>query len=474
MNTYHLRLEAVNLDAFIHDTNLLSAIRGGGLLLLRATDRVRARFPDLKPITTGASTGVFEVSAADDRAAAKMRDDVDDFLRTDERLRHATFVVDVVRAGDYGTSREALRALNRWRQWRRPTVALPSTPTAGHGVCRVDGVRPASAEKVRKGTDEPLAASKSVYLRWEHGKREKQAFYKEETGVDARFTNDFDELANDGRRGNLDGKMAVIYADGNAFGQIQRRHCTTTAKQREFDGYVKDKRRAWLRAFLERAQVQGSGFHRGDELRIETLLWGGDEMLLVVPAWRGWWTLAFFFEQSADWQIFDQRLTHAAGLVFCHHNAPIRRVRALAKKLADLVKDQAGRDESRCTYQVLESFDHVGRDPDEFRRSRWPRTNELILAGRDMPAVRDHVKPLASEEFPRSKLHAIAKTLARDAVGPAPADGERIASWIEQACAGRPKSKEALMALGACFPGEDAGTVKWLHVAELWDYLTAA
>jgi hypothetical protein len=42
MSTYHLRLEAVNLDAFVYDTNLLSAVRGGGLLLLRATRDVQS------------------------------------------------------------------------------------------------------------------------------------------------------------------------------------------------------------------------------------------------------------------------------------------------------------------------------------------------------------------------------------------------------------------------------------------------
>ncbi|MBK6744819.1 MAG: hypothetical protein IPG66_18440 [Hydrogenophilales bacterium] len=111
----------------------------------------------------------------------------------------------------------------------------------------------------------------------------------------------------------------------------------------------------------------------GEAIRLEILLWGGDEMMFVVPAWKGWWLLDFFFSKSEDWEapVGEQsdRLHHAAGLVFCHHNAPIARVKHLAKNLAELVKTTLGDDKpnrSGCAYLALESFDSVGLDLERY------------------------------------------------------------------------------------------------------------
>jgi hypothetical protein len=50
------------------------------------------------------------------------------------------------------------------------------------------------------------------------------------------------------------------------------------------------------------------------KLRFETLLWGGDELVWVVPAWQGWWTLDFFFRKARRWEYNNIPLKHAAGL----------------------------------------------------------------------------------------------------------------------------------------------------------------
>ena len=76
--------------------------------------------------------------------------------------------------------------------------------------------------------------------------------------------------------------------------------------------------------------------------RIETLMWGGDELIWAVPAWCALDAVQFFFDQSADWRdpIRNKRLTHAIGMVLCSHNAPIRGIVQLARELADHAKDQ--------------------------------------------------------------------------------------------------------------------------------------
>ena len=48
---FYLHIEAVNISNFVYDTQDLSTIRGGGLLLLRAIDKITEQFKELKPIS---------------------------------------------------------------------------------------------------------------------------------------------------------------------------------------------------------------------------------------------------------------------------------------------------------------------------------------------------------------------------------------------------------------------------------------
>lgn len=469
MTSYYLRVEAVNLSGFLDDTGQLSVVRGGGLLLLGSTERIEREFRSLTAISTGASQGLFEFTAQDEPSAARQRDDVQRFLSTDAELCHATFVVDVTRADGFGQARQELLALNRWRQWRQPTVAVPSQPAQDRDVCDFDGLRPATRTLARD--DKPKPASESVFLRWNHGRAARQGFYQSETSIAGlTFTDDLETLARDPARGNLDGKLAVIYADGNSFGKIPR---PTADEARDFDAYLERQRRAWLTSLLERARAERSGFHTHDgELRLETLLWGGDEFLIVVPAWKGWDTLVSFFQHARSWEFGGCKLTHAAGLVFCHAQAPIRRVRVLAHDLAERAKVQS-REKNLFAYQVLESFDHVGRDLDAFLESRWQRTAELVVRGEAMHAIAEQARRLAQGEFPRSKLHAIARALVPHG-GEHEASRPRAEAWIATALEKRAHLNAPVAELRALFAGAHDSAVTWFHLAELWDYLEGA
>jgi hypothetical protein len=278
MSTYYLRLEGVNLDHFVFDTNSLSVVRGGGLLLLDATDRVGNAGLGLTPVTTGASAGLFAFEANDDGEAACKRRAVDAFLKGDAQLRHATFVVDVVPASErFAADREKLLALNRWRQMQAPSVAPPKQPTPDHGPCRIDGVRPAGNRGIPKGPD-TRAASDSVHARWTHGVGQKQAFYQQRAQADPklRLVADFETLTDDPGRGNLHRKMAVIYADGNGFGKLQADNCQTREAQEQFDTDIKGLRAELLRALVAEAAKNPAFQTAKGEIRLETLLWGGE------------------------------------------------------------------------------------------------------------------------------------------------------------------------------------------------------
>ncbi len=460
---YYLRMEGVNIGNFVYDTDDLSTVRGGGLLLLDAVKRVEESFKFLEPITTGASSGIFTFKADSNQEAEKQCRFVKNLLAEDEALKHATFVVDVLPASsdedDFAMAREKLLAMNRWQQMQAPSIAVPVSQRDAE-PCDLDMVRPTIKTKTGPA-GKPI--SESVYQRRNYGKDQKQKFYKEHTGTEdlPEFVNDFSELSYDPETGNLHHKMAVIYIDGNSFGALQARLCKTIKKQEDFDTKIKGYRKIFLQQMLastvNKKEWQNNGKHR-----LETLLWGGDEIIWVVPAWLGWWTLANFYSLSRNWRFETEPLTHGAGLVFCHHNAPIQRITVLAHDLASLAKDK-GRKKNYVAYQVLESFDNVGRDLAAFRRQRCPKVvypGELILDGAKMnPAIA--CMPAIRKGMPRTKLQTIVDKLFH-----APDNVELVVENVKKDL--NKETNEQLTALEDCF---GSGPAFWMHLADLWDYI---
>jgi hypothetical protein len=222
--------------------------------------------------------------------------------------------------------------------------------------------------------------------------------------------------------------------------------------------------------------------------RIETLMWGGDEILWVVPAWKGWEALSHFYTVSSTWKFGDVPLRHSGGLVFCHHHAPIHRITNLAKKLAETAKAMS-RDANLFAYEVLESFDHVGRDLDTHRRERSPHPLDptqvvnpasLILRGEDMTEIHNFARSIR-EKMPRKQLHNVVANLLLptrfldDSSGQAVSINQRRQAREERAdqLKGSLKqagvSSEMLEHLAERLGGQDSS---WLHLNALWDYLT--
>lgn len=484
MVAYYLRIEGVNLSEFVYDTQDLNTIRGGSLMLLDAVRQVvnKVTRTELETLTTGASSGLFQFDAEDNTQSERVRGEVEKLLkgylmakgdRNEEQqyeLKHATFVVDVLKASvDFVTDRQSLLALNRWRQMQSPSLAIPTQNESDWREriqCEVDLVRPAvTVEDTAEG---PKKVSASVKTRRQYGRLEKQTFYTEQTGlaIDRDFSRDFDELTADPAKGNLHHKMAVIFLDGNGFGKLQDRLCRTPADQKDFDHAVQRCRREFLKSLLEDSVFRdvGGWVSQADRYRIETLLWGGDEMIFVVPAWQGWPLLSVFYEKSKDWKFRDEKLTHAGGVVFCHHNAPISRIKDLAEQLAQLVKAKP-RNDNLFTYQVLESFDHIGRDLLEFRKDRVPLghdASELILPGANMGIVQTRL-PILREGLPRRKLYQLIQLLQTDLPG-----ARKMEEGIREQLLRDPDSCQPFKEIEAYFGQTQT---MWFHIAELWDYI---
>jgi hypothetical protein len=240
VSTFYLRIEGVNLSYVLEDTDQLSMVRGGSLLLRQAVKDIETRFPNLKKISTGASIGLFEFKD-DQPTAEKLRNDIADYLNTG--YKHLTFVVDVQEARvGFLIDKEAVLARNRFRQMQQLSLTMPDRNTSIYEPCEWDGVRPGdSCVEVRRDQGiERSPVSASIASRHNYGRKQKQEFYREETKENGTidpaiqaldFADDLHEIAGGSCFSKLDDKIAVIYVDGNKFSNIQRHHCQDAASQ---------------------------------------------------------------------------------------------------------------------------------------------------------------------------------------------------------------------------------------------------
>lgn len=484
MPNYYLRMEAVNLDQFVYDTQNLSTIRGGSLLLLYATAEVKNQFGELKNISTGASIGLFEFESENVQTAAEKLEKVQNFLINHDSLKEATFVVDVQQKnGDFLFDREAVSAKNHWRQFQQPTVVIPEKNTNQDikSSCLLDMIRPGVHNEVVQ--NESMQISTSTAARLDYGRKMKQRFYSEILGshgfesIDTSFVYDFESLATDPDKGYLNGKMAVIYLDGNKFTDLRDRYCRESQSLNEFDQSLKSKQAGVLAELLSRMGQDREYQTQNGQFRLETLLWGGDELIWVVPAWKGWNVLKWYFFNASSWQFAEQPLTFAGGLVFCHHKAPIHRMVGLCQTLADTAKKVYPLRNS-FQYLALESFDHIGDDLGTFRSLQCPaltddlNQNEILwrctLFGEQMQDIADLLHTIKSN-FPRGQVYKAISAANKTA---------KMGGSYWQDFMGRLKEifpKEKWMATAEMFSDNPLGSPEspgmWLNIAQLWDYI---
>ena len=393
MKTFILRMEGVDFDATLFDTHNLSAFRGGSLALLGAPKFVREFLGDRvkEKIFEGASQGAWIVKAADAAEAEKLRADVRAHLNAGGAEKsaeavypHLAFVVDIAEGEDYAALMRA-EAKNRARQLQRANWTPPKFEEGAAGFNELDRMRPAPPDcvidDVNASGGRPV--SRSFKARFDYGKKQRQEFYEMEAGAtkarNLDFARSFEDIVDEAPRGlppSVSGKIAVFYADGNGFSRIRAR-ANTIEGVRDFSHRLRDYQRVllgdildWLRegargdnweAYLQFPRSMGK--QQEWPLRFETLLWGGDELTFVMPAWLGIEFSEKFFEWVEDWTAPKDKngqeppLTFGAGLVFCHGKTPIRQARKMAELIADAGKDTLKGD--RRNILQIEAFESI-------------------------------------------------------------------------------------------------------------------
>lgn len=507
MSRFYMHVEAVNLARFVDDTHDISTIRGGSFTLLKSIEELSERFRGrLQPISTAASQGLFffDGEAEDTAYRERLRVEVLEFLHK-QTDGHATFVAAIAEEGndDFPFILEKLTAQIRRQQWRMPTIAVPR-PSRTDQECFLDGWRPGT---VPYGVDPDVPDAKisqATSFRRRRGRVLKHSLFAELLG-DSKYEDnlcarDLGELAADSTKGVLDGRIAFIHVDGNFFGGNRRDLCTTPDTRRLFDAAIQDGlRKPFLKTLLHQANndvgYQTRDAEGNQALRIEVLLWGGDEMTLVVPAWKGWEVLSLFYEQARDFAFDGVPLSHRAVVIFCKHNAPILQIRKLAASLLDHTKQDIlsrleqtmsqeakpeipeGKDHEKLLtrlsshrygdalhYLVLESFDMLQGSLRSFLTRYYTRTpyDRLLIFAHQMEEIRDHLNTIRAH-VARSKVFEVIEAVQQE-------DYSRIEAITTQMCGllARDARSDVQVAIEALTSENPA---YWHVVGDLWNYI---
>lgn len=496
---YLLRVEGVNMDAFVFNSRNLSAIRGASLTLLNAIPsliEVGGPLEGARALSQGASMGLFIVQPTVNQSEEDLRKEVEKWLK--QKYPHATFVVDLcLRQGDFRQQGESLLAANRWRQAMGASLSIPPVNSqtwelkAQKPACGLEGKRPAvfgdGYGTPNRGKDTASFLSEALKKQFNYGRTAREAFYQDRTKLKTlpEFAENFEQIVKGLQE--LPNKMAVFYADGNRFGSVQRAKCGDETAQEAWDEAIRSQRETFLRSFLEEVRAQAEWLTQDGELRFETLLWGGDELMFVMPAKLGWRFASRFFSLLEDMAFAGETLTHTASLVFCHHHSPIERIKDLAKyEIAEFAKQaDGGRYRNQLMVLPLESYDTLGEGLQEGLNRRYGdriSLDELILKSvrpdEPLSAVLKGLAELRTslrEEnsgFARSQLRTLVHTLlSRDR--PTAEDLAQLTSTKAGSAklafknldsSARERLQEEWMNRFSC------PVAAWIQLEEFWDY----
>ncbi|WP_456376511.1 hypothetical protein [Thiolapillus sp.] len=550
---HYLLVEGVNIYDNVFDTNQLSIVRGGSFLLKQAiADIAEGCAGRLEPLSIGASSGFFLVKQDAPGDSGKICADIVEYLESNELYSLLTFIVETCEEDSPVTAKRRLLAKLRFHQLQAPSLVPDCVTDQSPGPSEWSGVRARTNEddKVTYGPstnpDKEVKISRSEKKRWKYGRGKKQSYYLEEVvrlgqeggnphqalieqlvsggeeGKGYRFTRDLHELSECGRYPDLSGKIAIFYADGNGFGALQRKlvdqagrgksgrekSAAEAGAQKKFDSELQTLRQRFLAELLQES-LPGGRFPemqtttRTDDnkyvpaLRLETLLWGGDEMLFVMPAWIGFDFVQFFFQQTRGWKIQGQPLTHSAGLVLCSAKTPIRITRKLAQVIADYIKDETAKTgegkRNAWDYMVLESIDYPAHfDFGRFLGERYgpaaAARSLCIEPGQNWAAEKGGIVGLLENQLPGRQLHGLAHWLAGQDLGwlgginaawPPPDEPDDPMQQRERrllaVCEKIDDVEEGIRQAARLFGLDEARLEQrawlWLHLAELRNYI---
>ena len=468
---WYLRIEAVNLDHSVFDTHNISAIRGGSFTILTAVSEINNEIKELQVISTGASVGIFKIiNSTEDEKNVILEKVLDYFQKNYGDF--ATFVFQFLPRGESENLNDLVRSLEAgcsWQQYQTPSIVFPKI-SESLKECFLDGVRPATKQSITIG-GKSQHVSKAVDVRLKKGRELRNQLYEKLLGdkKEIKFTDDLESLA-------LNDNIAFIHLDGNKFGTIREDYYEGVGRDEEFRNFDLAVQECLQKKALEKilhiaTDPCNTSFRTEDgKVRLETLMWGGDEIEWIVPADHALPVLNAFFEQAvaSPFQSVNDgpiSLTYSAGVVFCKHNIPILQVRRYAEQLCSLAKQNQPinhKADNRFAFINMASFDIVNRDVESFlKKYHNPATiQDFTITFSEMPTLYDSLSVI-KKWFPKNKLYDIIDALRKP---------EDIESLKERALM-MVNSNQRLAVEIALNNIIGSHPNRWMVIGDLWSYI---
>ena len=186
-----------------------------------------------------------------------------------------------------------------------------------------------------------------------------------------------DEAMRKRLRPSLPSKLCVLHLDGNGFGKAISALAGKPPQLEALSTYIRLRQAQLLAAAVNAAMdcpdMRFADADRHKRLRLQTLLWGGDEMTFVMPAWFGFDFFAKIEPALQGWvpmhgtePLSEGPLTHGVGLIFADRKMPIALLRSLADKVSLSAKAQ--KPSAGVQALALEGFDLPDTSAEGLRR----------------------------------------------------------------------------------------------------------
>lgn len=461
--------ESVNFQSTLFDTSDLSTIRGGSLACLQAAKDIETFIKEkndnltISVITTGASRAILEITNGEEEEITKaVNCALKNFSKetnlnkltsqtkaalegrgelTEKPYEFLHFVHGLSFNNNKDTALKESEAIAKQQQLKQISISGISE-TTGKAPCAIDHKRPTTEEIYVANFDNyteadnstKISVSKSVAARRSFGRGQRQAFYKSiipDIETDA-FCDSFQDIIAAPPPHiplSVRNKIAVFYADGNKFGEMIKNIQTNgndnsqIAKIKYFSEKLLNLQNETLMKQLlnifttkKLTDQKANAFwtdKNDDRIRFETLLWGGDEVRFVMPAWIGLEFAQTFMNcvSEDNWKIGEQKLTFSASLVMASSKTPIRQLIKFGEDLVDYAKNTGEIYENKMIIQTLESLEPPSNNLSSWWSARFgvdnPDTKKLVLRYNDTNS--DPIKFFDSlkqkELLPRSQIY---------------------------------------------------------------------
>ncbi len=492
-----LRIEGANFDACLYDTDDLSVVLGASSLMEEMPERVKEALSkagiDATRQVFGGSLAVFQLQEGQVARAVNVARDC---LAKDEFV-HLSFLITTGQGECVNAA--ANQAANFAK--RQQLQAFTFQPFATEDATRPDAFdkkRPAKKATIIK----QRPASQATFDRQAFGRKQREKMFldviRKRTTIDERhikFCDTLEDLVTydqatrpHGIPETLINKIALIHLDGDRFSKAAE--VITPAK---FSDELEEKLGEVLDRWVQDTIGQEPDDTNGKRtFRMQVLIWGGDDLTLVVPAWRALPVLEGFYEVTNGWKVKncetkkEVELSFTAGVTIANKKAPVRLLTRLAEASVRKAKEDGFR--NSVSFDIFESVAPMEQgELAGYRQRRLPSGMKEKQNAEDMPYAFDakkldvlkqtiaHLKAPKEDQDPvaRHKLYQLL-TIDDDAKFE-----EAFDTYLQRTR--NLSSHAAKKSLKLPFGGEQGEAVEASHlrthifwITQLWDYVQAA